>query len=91
MIIESQLLLIAGSKAWTYLEGHLELLGVFLSGVSQWKNADTVRSPVYRAPSFVPARVGILHFTASHHVCDDMEIATQVGVSEIRKDGAIAM
>lgn len=46
---------------------------------------------VGRGPGLVLAGIGVQHPAASHHVGDHIEIAAQISITEIRKNGAVAM
>lgn len=50
-----------------------------------------MRPPVSRGSGLVLAGVGVQHPAAAHHVGDHVEIAAQIGIAEIREDGAIAV
>lgn len=74
-----------------YFEGHLKFLRVILRGLCQGKHRHPVRSPIDRGSGLILAGIGIQHPAAAHHVCDHVKIAAQIGVTQIREDGAVAM
>lgn len=57
----------------------------------QGEHRHPVRSSVDSGSDLVLVRIGVQHPAAAHHVSDHVEIAAQIGVTEIRKDRAIAV
>lgn len=74
-----------------YFESHLEFLRVILRSLRQGKHRHPVRSSIDRGSGLVLAGIGIQHPAAAHHVSDHVEIAAQIGVAQVREDGAVAM
>jgi len=64
---------------------------VILCSFCQREHRHSVRSPVNRGSGLVFAGVGVQHPAAAHHVGNHVEIAAQIGIAEIREDGAIAV
>lgn len=74
-----------------YFESHLEFFRVILRSLRQGKHRHPVRSSIDRGSGLVLAGIGIQHPAAAHHVSDHIEIAAQIGVAQVREDGAVAM
>jgi len=81
----------AWSSSFAYLERHLEFLRVVLRSIRQGENRHPVWPPVDRGTSLVLAGIRVQHPAAAHHVGDHVEITAQIGITEIREDGAITM
>lgn len=64
---------------------------MILRSLRQRKHRHPVRSSVDRGSGFVLAGIGIQHPAAAHHVGDHVEIAAQIGVAQVRENGAVAM
>lgn len=64
---------------------------MLLRRIRQGENRDTVWPPVDRGASLVLTGIGIQHPAAAHHVGDHVEITAQIGVAEVREDGAVTV
>lgn len=64
---------------------------MILRGFCQREHRHPVRSSVGRGSGLVFAGVRVQHPAAAHHVGNHVEIAAQIGIAEVREDGAIAV
>lgn len=64
---------------------------MILRSLREREHRHPVRSPVGRGSGLVLAGIGVQHPAAAHHMGDHVEIAAEVGVAEIREDGAVAV
>lgn len=64
---------------------------MILRSLCQGEHRHPVRSPVDRGSGLILARIGVQHPAAAHHMCDHVKIAAQIGVTQIREDGAVAV